>query len=139
MKSATVEEDRGKNIVIYGVQEEENEDLHAKVLEVLHHVEEKPRIVSCCRLGREKVDGGPDVKPIKLTLAGTDHVRQILRKTGRLKEVQGYSSVYVCPDRSEANRKAYQKLVKELKEKRTTETEKRHVIRNFKVVSLEKG
>ncbi len=139
LKSATVEEDRGKNLVIYGVQEDEKENLHEKVLEVLHHVDEKPQIVSCYRLGRDKAKGGPDVKPIKLTLAGTDHVRQILRKTGRLKEVQGYSSVYISPDRSEASRKAYRRLVEELKQKRTAETDKRHFIRNFKVVSSEKG
>jgi hypothetical protein len=139
MKSVAVDEDRSKNLIVYGLAETKEENLEEKVSEVLQHLGEKPRIVNCCRMGKDVADGGPAVKPIKFTLAGTDLVRQILSKTRRLREVEGYTSVYICPDRSAENRLAFKKLVDEVKQRRTDEPNRVHVIKNFKIVSSEKG
>ena len=139
MKSVAEAEDRSKNLIVYGLAEQKNENLESKVLQVLEHLDEKPRIVSCCRLGKDTADGGPAVKPVKFVLAGTDHVRQILSKTRRLREVEGYTSVYISPDRSVESRVAHRALVVEMKTKRTDEPNKVHSIRNNRVVSLEKG
>ena len=46
--------------------------------------------------------------------------------------------IIICPDRSLEERRAYKKLVEEVKQKRTTEPDKVHVIKNNKIVSLER-
>ena len=80
LKRASEEEDRSQNLVIYGLPEKNDEILEKRVLEVLENIDEKPRIVSCCRMGKTVSDGGPAIKPIKFTLSGSDHVRQVLSK-----------------------------------------------------------
>ncbi|XP_063691249.1 uncharacterized protein LOC134823644 [Bolinopsis microptera] len=109
LKSASEEEDRSQNLVIYGLPEKSEEILEKRVLEVLENIDEKPRIVSCCRMGRTVSDGGPAVKPIKFTLSGSDHVRRVLSKARKLREVEGYDSVYISPDRSAEQRAAFRK------------------------------
>lgn len=136
MKSVAEEEDRSNNLIIYGLGEKEGENLEERICEVLEQLDEKPRIVNCCRMGK---DGGPAVKPVKFSLAGTDHVRQILSKTRRLRDVDGYTSVYICPDRSAEQRAAFKKLVEVVKQKRTDEPNRVHIIKNNKIVSSEKG
>ena len=139
LQSVADEEDRSRNLIIYGLKEQHDENLEEKVLEVLEHLDEKPKIVSCCRMGKNVADGGPAVKPVKFTLAGRDHVRQILAKTRRLKEVEGYSAVYICPDRTAANRLAYRTLVEELKKRQSDDQTRVYIIKNNKIVSSEKG
>ena len=141
LKSAAVEEDRSRNLVIYGLKEEKEEQLEQKIHSVLLHLDEKPRIISSCRMGKEAADGAPApsrVKPIKFTLAETSHVRQILRKTKLLRTVEGYKDVYICPDRSAESRLAYKKLLDQLKQKRIEEPFKNHVIKNNMIMSSEK-
>ena len=138
LKRASEEEDRSQNLVIYGLPEKSEEILEKRVLEVLENIDEKPRIVSCCRMGRTVSDGGPAVKPIKFTLSGSDHVRRVLSKARKLREVEGYDSVYISPDRSAEQRAAFRKLVLEVKQKRELEPQRVHVIRNNKIVSSEK-
>ena len=138
LKRASEEEDRSQNLVIYGLPEKSEEILEKRVLEVLENIDEKPRIVSCCRMGRTVSNGGPAVKPIKFTLSGSDHVRRVLSKARKLREVEGYESVYISPDRSAEQRAAFRKLVLEVKQKRELESQRVHVIRNNKIVSSEK-
>jgi len=138
LKRASEEEDRSQNLVIYGLPEKSEEILEKRVLEVLENIDEKPRIVSCCRMGRTVSNGGPAVKPIKFTLSGSDHVRRVLSKARKLREVEGYESVYISPDRSAEQRAAFRKLVLEVKQKRELEPQRVHVIRNNKIVSSEK-
>ena len=138
LKRATEEEDRSLNLVIYGLKEKPAENLEERVLEVLQHIDEKPRVVSCCRMGKDVADGGPAVKPIKFTLAGSEHVRQVLSKAKGLREVEGYNSVYISPDRSAEQRAAFKKLILAVKQKRLDEPERGHVIRNNKIVSSDK-
>ena len=138
LKRASEEEDRSQNLVIYGLPENNDEILEKRVLEVLENIDEKPRIVSCCRMGKTVSDGGPAIKPIKFTLSGSDHVRRVLSKARKLREVEGYDSVYISPDRSAEQRAAFRKLVLEVKQKRNLEPERVHFIRNNKIVSSDK-
>ena len=141
MKTATEEDGRSKNLIIYGLEEKKEEKLEDEILEVLSHLDEKPRIVSCSRLGKDSTaDKEPtkrNFQPIRVSLSGTDHVRQILNKTMRLRTVEGYTRVYICPDRSPDQRVSHKKLVEELKQKRISEPSKRHFIRNNSIFSCD--
>lgn len=133
VKKVTDKEDRSKNVVIYGMQEASGEDISKRVEELLTEIDEKPRIQDCCRIGVVKPD---TCRPIKFTLASNDHVRQILTKSKSLRTKEGFKSVYICPDRSVEERKAFKKLVEELKQKRISEPGYVHTIRNNKISSV---
>ena len=90
LKRASEEEDCSQNLVIYGLPEKNDEILDKRGLEVLENIDEEPRIFSCCRMGKNVSDGGPAIKPIKCTLSGSDHVRRVLSKASKLREVEGY-------------------------------------------------
>ena len=95
LKTAAAEEDRSKSLIIYGIEEKKEEKLEETVLDILAHLDEKPRIVSCCRVGKDNVEGEVVTrKPIRVNLSGTDHVRQILLKKRKLRSVEGYTTVY---------------------------------------------
>ena len=133
VKSATDREDRSRNIIIYGVQEVEGEFLPEKVSEVLQEINEKPTVTDCCRIGAKR--DATAIRPVKFSVRSSDVANQILRKAKLLRSRDGYKSVYVCPDRTVSERKAYKKLLQELKLKREAEPDKFHVIRNNKIIS----
>ena len=76
---------------------------------------------------------------MKFSLKSQAHVTQVLKDARKLRLIDGFRSVYICPDRSIEERKAYKKLVEEVKMKRENETDKVHFIRHNKVVSHSKN
>ena len=128
-------EDRSRNVIIYGVSETSGEVLQKRVEEVLVEIGEKPAVKDCCRVGVERVGVS---RPIKLSLRSHDHVAQVLRNAKQLRTKEGYRSIYICPDRTAEERKAYKKLVEEVIAKRKAEPNKVHRIKNNKIVSSDK-
>ena len=101
---------------------------------MLAEIEEKPVISDCCRVGIRK----PDRKrPVKFTLRSSDMVKQILSKAKLLRTKEGYSGIYISPDRTMKERKIFNKLWEELRLKRKTETGKVQYIKNNKIVSAD--
>jgi hypothetical protein len=132
MKVADTNE-RSKNVIVYGLEEKTNEQLQNKIEEVLVEIGEKPPIEHCVRVG-EKKDG--TVRPVKFSLRSNLHVQRILSNARKLRTKDGFGSIYISPDRSLDERRAYKKLVEELKLKRSKEPDKVHVIKNNKIVSF---
>ena len=137
VKRVALKEDRSKSLIIFGLPETE-ENLDAQVSGILlDHLKEKLKILSCKRVGKDKTTS-ERVRPVKFTLSSSYQARTILSKTKLLGHVEGFSSVYITPDRSAADRIAYKKVVDQLLIKKTAEPDKVRVIRNFRVVSSEK-
>ncbi len=133
-------EDSSKNVIIYGVDESENEKLQEKVSGVLEKIGEKPLVRECCRVGVKKPDSDLALpRPIKFSLHNSDHVAQVLRNAKQLRTEEGYKSVYICPDRTVEERRAYKKLLEQLREKRKSEPERDHFIKNNKVLSADRN
>ena len=65
-------------------------------------------------------------------------VNHILRKAKTLHTKEGYRTVYISPDRTVDERRAFKKLWEELQEKRLSDTDRVHYIRNNKIVSADK-
>ena len=82
IKTVAENEDRKRNIIIYGIKEEENEAISAKVEEVLAEIDENPIIKDCCRVGSIQEEC---IRPVKFSLSSTDMVQQVLRKARRLR------------------------------------------------------
>ena len=133
VKNVADREDRSRNVIIYGVKEENGEDVEKRIEEILSEIDEKPKLKDSCRIGM--ADPGK-CRPIKFSLSNKDHVRQILRKCRALRQKDGFKSVYICPDRSVEERKAFKLLVEQLKQKRLSEPGYVHSIRNNKISSV---
>ena len=138
VKSVCDQEDRSKNVIIYGVEESINEVLTDEVGKVLEEIDEKPVMRDCVRVGVKR-SGDTRPRPIKFSLRNSDHVAQVLRSAKRLHTKEGYKSVYLCPDRTVQERKSFKKLLDQLKELRESEPNKTHYIRNNRIVSSDKN
>ena len=126
-------EDRSKNVIVFGVPEEQEETVDNKVKLLLEKLEEKPHTANCCRIGQSK----PGIsRPIRFKVQSSDSVYQILRKAKQLRDTEGYERVFISPDRTVEERISRQKLVNELKEKRAADPNKHYIIRKGEVVFL---
>ncbi len=131
-----IEEDRSRNIMVFGLQEDSNEDLAAKASDMLYQLGEKPRIKECSRVGQSTGKGSH--RPVKLTMSSSDVVNQVLRKSKELKQLTGFKAVFIAPDRSIEARKIHKTLVGQMKEKNKSEPGLYHFIKNGKVCSEKK-
>ena len=136
VRKVSDKEDRSRNVIIYGVEDEENEKLKQKVETILEEIGEKPVLKDFGRVGVKRSDVKTP-RPIKFTLSNSDHGNQVLRSARQLHSKEGYRSVYICPDRTVEERRAHKKLMELLKEKRKAEPNRTHIIRNNRVVSFE--
>ncbi len=133
MKSVVEEEDRSKNLIVYGLaEEEEGEQLPTLVSELLGELDEKPHF-EATRVGLKKP--GSTTRPIKITLRTSTARHQILLKTSRLRRVEKRKDVYICPDRSREERAAQKLLVTDLKRLNEENPGRKHFIRGGKVCS----
>jgi hypothetical protein len=139
IKQVVQEEDRIKNIRVFGLPEGVVEDTNAAIDKVFECVGEKPRHESV-RIGL-KTSEVQTVRhrPVKVKLADSSHVIQILRSAKKLKETDNYGSVFLSPDRSPEERKLRREAVASLKQKLTAEPDDRHFIRDGKVVTIKRG
>ena len=112
VQEAVTEEDRSKNVVIFGLSEEASEDIDGKVTALFEEIEERPSF-EATRVGRasEKT-----TRPVKVSLRNSDIAHGILVKAKQLKETAAYKKVYIAPDRSPEERIKHRKLVAEMRE-----------------------
>ena len=135
MQSAVQEEDRTKNLMIFGLPDEPDEDLNKVVAQVFEAIGDKPR-VDVCRLGVKK--SNKTARPIKVTTSSTAVVNQVLSNARKLKLIQKYKSVFIRPDRSPEQRTQQRELINDLKKLIKDEPKKRHFIKNGKICSVDK-
>ena len=97
VKNALKEEDRSKNLVVFGLVEEEKEQLENIVGELLSDLGEKPR-VSATRIGVKSNESRskPVCRPVKLSLSNSSTAHQILLKAPYCQDSQGHTQVQVC-------------------------------------------
>ncbi|KAL5259378.1 hypothetical protein ACHWQZ_G009732 [Mnemiopsis leidyi] len=126
VRNVIEEEDRSRNVVIFGLTEEDNEDMNQKVAEVYESIVQKPR-ADACRVGIKK--SKDLVHPVKVKLSSSLIVDEILTKVKNLRNITRFSSVFMCPDCSLEQRKIQKELVKDLQDKAKAEPDKHFYIR----------
>ena len=136
VKSAIREDDRNKNVMIFGLAETENEQISNKVADLFNELGENTR-VSASRVGVKKSGSTPGHRPVKCNLTSSTAVHQILLKSRQLKLLDTYKSVFICPDRTPEERAARRALVAELKAANTKQPNHKHYIKHGKVHSSE--
>ena len=135
VQTVVQEEDRGKNLMIFNLPEQENEEIGSAVAGVFEALGEKPR-AEACRLGKKKTD--KSTRPVKVNVANSTVVSQILSKARKLRKVSGFESVFVCPDRSIEQRAKQKLLVTDLKRLVKEQIDKKHFIKNGEIMSVDK-
>ena len=133
IKKVSTEEERSCNLIVYGLEETADENTEDAVLAVIQHTDEKPKLVGCRRLGERS---GEKARPIRVTFHTREMVRCVLANSAKLKEVDGYSRVYLSPDLTLEQRQERKKLLGVLKEKRENFPEKKFGIRKGVVTEL---
>lgn len=81
-------EERSKNVIIFGLEEQEEENVEARVSEILEVVGEKPRPEAVSRMGNKRTDYN---RPVIVKLRNTAAATGVLRKAQGLRNnVRGY-------------------------------------------------
>ena len=133
-KQIVAEEELSKNIMMFNLVEEKNEDLGKKVTDVFLYLGEKPRI-EARRVGKQTKSSA---RPVKVTLSSSSTVTQILAKSKNLRQSEEHKTVFLSPDRTFDQRAEQRRLVLELKEKKAAAAPGwRHYIKNGQIVSVE--
>ena len=143
VKSVVEEEDRSRSFMLFGLKEEKEEDVSGKVCDVLLQLNLKPK-VDVSRVGSGVPSSSQDSankkpRPVKVTVASSAIVKEVLSRAKYLKNCPGFGGVYLSPDRSVEQRAEHRKLVSELKQRLVDQPGKRHFIRGNTVVSTEKN
>ena len=121
VKSAIQEDDRSINLIIFGLVENDKEQIDSKVANLLRELGEKPRL-SACTIGAMPSETVLNFcRPVKCTLTSSSVVRQILTKLNKRES-------FICPDRSPEEREARCALIVELKTAATNQPYYKHFI-----------
>ncbi len=132
VKKVKQSEDRSRNVIIYGLAEETDENLTTKVCDVLASLQEKPVFSIPQRIG---VSAGTN-RPVKISLTSSLMVSELLKKSKLLHEQDAFKSVFIAPDRTKEERIHRRKLVNDLKAKRSEHSNLKFAIRNGSVVQV---
>ena len=95
------EEDRSKNVIVFGLSEMKDENVEERVQEVFQEIGLKPAL-QASRVGRMIKEKSK--RPVKVSLSSSCAVQQVLSQVRKLRQSASFSKVYVRPDRSEETR-----------------------------------
>ena len=133
VKHVVAEEDRSRNVMVFGLPEDSDEQLCENVSDVFQQLGVKPRI-EASRLGKKS---SSTKRPVKVTLSSSSIVQQILAKARNLRQSENYKSIFISPDRSVEQRAQQKQLVLDLKEKCQLEPSRRHYISGGQIRSVD--
>ena len=135
VQEAVAGEDRSRNIVVFGMKEETDEDLVNTITAVFDELSEKPSF-EAARVGRISAK---KIRPVKVSLRSSGTVHQILLKAKQLKSSTTYSSVFIAPDRSPEERVKQKELIAEMKRIASEDHSKHYYVKSGRIFSRERG
>ena len=136
VRDVICEDDRRRNLIFHGLKEENNEKLSDKVSDILEELGGIKPHVEVCRIG--KLNSGEASRPVKAVFSNRSTAQVFLTKAKHLRQSERYKTVYISPDRSPEERETHKQLVLLLKNKRDTDRESHHFIRDGKICSVPK-
>ncbi len=134
VKKVKQSEDRSRNVIIFGLAEETDENLTTKVSDVLEILQEKPVFSIPQRIGQVALAGTN--RPVKISLTSSLMVSELLKKSKLLQTQDTLKGVFIAPDRTKEERILRRKLVDDLKLKISKHSDLRFAIRNGSVVQV---
>ena len=136
VKSVVEEEDRSRNFLVFGLQEEEEEGLETRISEVLGEVGLKPKL-EAQRIGKRKSDSV--IRPVKVCVSSSLIVHQILVNARNLRNSDKFKTVYLSPDRSPEQREARKELVASMRAQALAEPHKKFYIKEGQIHSSDRN
>ena len=112
VKEAVSDEDRSRNIVVFGLKEEDSVHVDNQITELFSALDEKPSF-QAVRIGMQSED--EKIRPVKISFRSTEIVHRILTKAKNLKDSANYRKVFISPDRTPEERTKHRQLVAEMK------------------------
>ena len=139
MKSAVSDDQRSKNVMIFGLKEEKNENLQCTVSGLFKKIceDENLRAIECRRVGVKGTSS--TARPVKVICCSKESANVVIREAKNLKRISDYKRIFIGPDRSAEERVARRKLVDALKVKIKDEPEQYHFIQRGKIFSTERN
>ena len=134
VQNVVSEEDRTKNVLIFGFKETREENLSHEVGEMFQQVEEKPHF-EAVRVGKKSEE---KIRPVKVSFGNSSTVHQILVKAKELRLIPRHKTVFISPDRSPEERTIHQQLVLEMKQIAKEDPDKHYYIRSGKICCKDK-
>ena len=141
VRTVNDEEKRSRNVMIYGLEEKEDEspeDHGSQIRSIYENIGEcsPPDTVDhCYRVGN---DHPGKKRPLKVLMQREVDAQFLLQNAYRLRDSE-LSSVYIGPDRSKEERIAHRKLVTEMKTMIENDSSKYYYIRGNKIRSVDKA
>lgn len=132
VQEAVREQGQTRNLMVFGLLEEKDQDLEKHISEVFEQLGMKPRVVEAERLGRPSED---KVRPVKVTLSSASAVSSVFRQGYRLSKIERFKHVYLAPDRTKDERIRRKELVERFKERKKAQPDLRHRIRDDSIDS----
>ena len=134
VQNVVSEEDRTKNVLIFGFEETSEENLSHEVSEMFQQIEEKPHF-EAVRVGKKSEE---KIRPVKVSFGNSSTVHQILVKAKELRLIPRHKTVFISPDRSPEERTIHQQLVLEMKQIAKEDPDKHYYIRSGKICCKDK-
>ena len=137
MKELFTDEDRKKNVIIFGLEESTSDSttsLDNEVAKVFMEIGQKPVLSQVIRLGQQT----GRCRPVRVSLDSSDTVHSILKESKNLKGSASYSKVFISPDRTPEQRIKQNELVCEMKKKIQSDSSKHWKISKGIVISVDK-
>ena len=134
VQEAVTDEDRSRNIVVFGLTEETSEDLDNKITNLFNDVEEKPSF-EAVRIGEQSEEKN---RPVKICLRNSETVHRILQKAKNLRNTATHRTVYVQPDRSPEERAKHRELVAEMRRRASEDPDNYYYIHGGSILHRDK-
>ena len=135
VKDFTEGEERSRNLIVFGLQEEEGEVVGERVSELFGKLGEKPRPEEVLRLGKKSTG---QHRPVIVKLRTATAAAGILKKSQGLRNSEKFRSVFISPDRTIAQRAEHRRLVSLVKRQAEEDKSRRFFISDGEVQSVKR-
>ena len=126
--------DRSRNIIVFGLDEKEEEDTSEEVYKILASMDLsfKPKVIQATRFGTKKVGQN---RPIRVIFRDRSIIAlMVLKSSNKLSSTDSYGSVFCARDLTYEERKERKSLVQKLRIKIDNKPERYWSIQNGNVV-----
>ena len=135
VKTVVAEEDRSRNVLVFGLPEEDGEELETKISGVFEETGLKPKL-EAQRIGKKKT--ASSTRQVKVCVSSSLIVHQILVNAKNLRKSAKYKTVYLSPDRSLEQREARKELIVSMRAKALEEPNKKFYIKDGQILSRDR-
>ena len=113
VKEAVSDDDRSRNVVVFGLKEQDLVHVDSQITELFDTLDEKPSF-HAVRIGLQSKD--EKVRPVKISFRNAEIVHRILTKAKDLKNSTEYRKVYISLNRGPEERTKHRQLVTEMRQ-----------------------